>query len=335
MPVLVDALVFVVALLVLLKASDTFTSATAQIGLSFGVSPFIIGATVVAGGTSLPELVSSVIAVARGAPAIVVGNAVGSNVANIFIVLGIAAVVGERIWIERELVRVDLPILAASTVFVLIAVWDSPFVWYEGLLGLALLAVYIHSTLSRPARLDDTVEELVEEHTGESLDADEAPPTEIEETASGTRAGPRTYVLLLLSLVFVFLSADGLVRSIIGLAASFGIGTEIVAITAVGVGTSVPEIAVSVAAVRSGEPEIAVGNVLGSNVFNSLAVIGLPSLLTPLVIPTNVRTFAIPVMVLATLLYYFITQDREITRWEGGVLLVLYVVFFVNLLEFA
>ncbi|GAB7095055.1 calcium/sodium antiporter [Halolamina litorea] len=335
MPVLVDALVFVVALLVLLKASDTFTAATAQIGLSFGVSPFIIGATVVAGGTSLPELVSSVIAVVRGAPAIVVGNAVGSNVANIFIVLGIAAVVGERIWIERELVRVDLPILVASTVFVLIAVWDSPFVWYEGLLGLALLAVYIHSTLSRPARLDDTVEELVEEHTGESLDADEAPPTEIEEAASGTRAGPRTYVLLLLSLVFVFLSADGLVRSIIGLAASFGIGTEIVAITAVGVGTSVPEIAVSVAAVRSGEPEIAVGNVLGSNVFNGLAVIGLPSLLTPLVIPTNVRTFAIPVMVLATLLYYFITQDREITRWEGGVLLVLYVVFFVNLLEFA
>jgi cation:H+ antiporter len=105
-----------------------------------------------------------------------------------------------------------------------------------------------------------------------------------------------------------------------------------VAITAVGLGTSGPEIAVSVAAVRRGDPEIAVGNVLGSNVFNSFAVMAIPSFLGPLSVPATVTAFALPVMVLATLLYYFITQDREITRWEGGVLLLLYAVFLANLL---
>lgn len=329
----VDVVLFVVSLVVLLKASDMFTSATARIGLAFGVSPFIIGATIVAGGTSLPELVSSVLGVVRGASAIVLGNAVGSNIANIFIVLGIAAMVGERIRIERELMRVDLPILVASAVFLLIAIWNSTFVWYEGLLAIVLLGVYVHFTLSRPARLDDTVEELVEENVPTVVAVSGRTEAELEDAAARAEADFKTYGTLLVSLILVFVAADGIVRSIIGIAGGLGIGTEIVAITAVGIGTSLPEITVSVAAVQRSEPEIAVGNVLGSNMFNSLAVVGVPSLLGPLAIPSNVRSFALPVMIAATILYYFITQDREITRWEGAGLLILYGVFLVNLLQ--
>lgn len=328
---LAAAVLFVGSLLVLLKASDVFTSATARIGLSLGVSPFIIGATVVAGGTSLPELVSSVFAAVQGSPAIVVGNVVGSNIANIFLILGLAAVVGQRLHVERELMRVDLPLLVMSSVFLLVAVWNTPFTWYEGLLALGGLAVYIHFTISRPARLDETVEVLVETYTESELPAEAEAPVVVSEATSG----PRTYAVLAASVILVALSAAGLVQGIIDLAAVVGVGTEFVAITAVGIGTSLPEVAVSLSAVRRSEPEIAVGNVLGSNVFNALAVMGVPSLLLPLTVPTDVRTFALPVMVIASVLYFFITQDREITRWEGAVLLLLYAVFLLNLVELA
>jgi len=333
--VAVSVLLFVGSLALLLKASDLFTSATERIGLSMGVSPFIVGATVVAGGTSLPELVSSVLAVGQGAPEIVVGNVVGSNVANIFVVLGIAGVVGERIRVERELMRVDLPILVVSAAFVLVAVWNSPFVWYEGVLALLGLVVYVHFTLSQPERLDETVVDLVETYAETELEELRPAEETLREEAGETEAGGRTYLWLLIGLVLVFVSADQLVRSILAIASTLGIGADFVAITAVGVGTSVPEIAVTVTAVRGDNPEIAVGNVLGSNVFNSFAVMGVSSLVAPLSIPTNVRDFSLPVMVLATVLYYFITQDREITRWEGAVLFLMYVVFLVNLVQLA
>lgn len=333
--VYVDVLLFVVALLVLLKASDVFTSATARIGLSFGVSPFIIGATVVAGGTSLPELANAVLAAVRGVPAIVIGNVVGSNIANILVVIGLAAVVGGRIQVERELMRVDLPVLMVSAVFLLVATWNSPFVWYEGILALVGLAVYVHFTVSRPARLDETVQVLVEEHAAPESD-EVAPVAEDADLDLGrTQTGVLTYLVLVGSLLLIFVAADQLVRSILAIATEFDVGAEIVAITAVSLGTVLPEIAVSVAAVRGGDPEIAVGNALGSNVFNSFAVVGVSSFIVPLTIPVNVRSFALPVMVLATILYFFITQDREITRWEGAMLLLMYAVFLVNLLLLA
>jgi cation:H+ antiporter len=325
----VAGVTFVVSLAVLLRSSDLFTSAAETLGLSLGVSPFIIGATLVAGGTSLPELVSSVLAVLAGAPAIVVGNVTGSNVANILLILGIAAIAGRRLRIDRELVRVDLPLLMASAGFLVVAVWDGRFVWYEGLLALVGLGVYMHFTFAEEDRLDEVVEELVTDHVELETVPEEV---SLEEAATEAEVGPRTYLTILVSLVLVFVAADQLVSSIIAIASTLDVGTEFVAITAVAVGTSLPEISVSVVAVRKGEVEIAVGNVLGSNIFNSFAVMGVPSLLGSLTVPGSVRTYALPVMVLATLLYYFTTQDREITGWEGVMLLLLYALFLLNLL---
>jgi cation:H+ antiporter len=326
--VLVSIGLFALALVVLLLASDAFVSAAEHLGLALGISPFIIGGTIVAGGTSLPELISSLFAVLADAPEIVVGTVVGSNIANIFLVLGVAAIAGRRLHVDRELMQVDLPLLVASASFLAIAAWDGQFVWYEGLLGLGGAAVYIHFTFSEERRLEEVVEELVSEH------AEWEPGQEIEEAAAAadeTPIGPRTYATLLVSLVLVFLSANLLVESILTLAETFEVGTEFVAITAVAVGTSLPEIAVSVVAVRRGDVDIAVGNTLGSNIFNTFAVMGIPSLLGVLTIPASVITYSLPVMILATLLYYFITQDREITAWEGVMLLLLYGLFLTNL----
>ncbi|KPN29058.1 putative membrane protein [Halolamina pelagica] len=358
MPSLVIAVaLFGVSLGALLGASHVFTSAAERLGLALGISPFLIGATVVAGGTSLPELVSSVLAVVADEPGIVLGLVVGSNVANILLVIGLAAVATRPIRIERELVRVDLPLLMASAVFLVLAAWDGTVSWPEGVLGLAGLAIYVHFSLSTRSRLDETVEELFAEHAGvvggtegrgDATDADstavdaDADSTAVDagdNAAVGTSAegvtvepsvGARTYATLVASLLVVFVAADQFVESILSIASTLGVGTELIAMTAVAVGTSLPEIAVSVTATRRGSSELTVGNVLGSNVFNTFAVVGVPSLLGPLSVPANVRGFALPVMVLATLLYYFVTQDREITRWEGITFVVLYAVFVLN-----
>ncbi len=158
---------FAVSLGALLIASDLFTSAAERLSLALGISPFLVGATVVAGGTSLPELISSVLAVFADAPGIVLGTVVGSNIANIFLVLGLAAVATRTLQIERELVRVDLPLLMASAVFLLVATWDSTIAWYEGVLGIIGLAIYVHFTLSSRNQLDEIVVELVGEHSEE------------------------------------------------------------------------------------------------------------------------------------------------------------------------
>lgn len=256
-----------------------------------------------------------------------VGTVVGSNIANIFLILGIAAIAGRRLRVDRELMQVDLPLLVASAAFLAIAAWDGVFYWYEGLLALGGAAVYVHFTFSEERRLEEVVEELVSEYSDQDPD-ENAEATELIEEPE---VGPRTYAILVVSLAFVFVSANQLVESILTLAEALNVGTEFVAITAVAVGTSLPEIAVSVMAVRRGDVDIAVGNTLGSNIFNTFAVMGLPSLLGVLTIPDSVLGYSIPVMIFATLLYYFITQDREITAWEGVMLLLLYGLFLANL----
>jgi cation:H+ antiporter len=323
----VPVALFGVSLAALLGASNVFTDAAERLALAFGVSPFLIGATVVAGGTSLPELLSAVLAVVADEPGIVLGMVVGSNVANIGLVIGLAAVATRPIRIERELVRVDLPLLMASAAFLIVAAWDGVISWPEGVLGLSGLAIYVHFTLSTRERLDETVEELVAEHVEQTPEADE--PREIDDAEEVT-VDVWTYMTLVASLAVLFVAADLFVGSILSISATLAVGTELIAMTAVAVGTSLPEIAVSVIAARRGSSELTVGNVLGSNVFNTFAVVGVPSLLGPLSVPANVLGFALPVMVLATLLYYFVTQDREITRWEGITFVVLYAVFVLN-----
>lgn len=400
--VLASTLLFVVSLAVLLKASDVFTDSMERIGLGLGISPFVVGATIVAAGTSLPELASSVLAVFAGEPGIVAGNAVGSNVANIFLVLGTASVVAGSIDVDRQVMRVDLPLLTASAVFFLIAAWDGAFAWYEGVLALAGLAVYMEFSISNPGRLRGPVQSVISDHIEEQMaptedaeaeedtatardQADEGDPerspsqqaaagdpaagpaaAESDETTVGVGGatdeshavttetaedddivpvedvnvaeevtiGVRVVVIAVVSLAFVVIGANYLVEAILDVAGAVGVGTEFVAITAVAIGTSLPEIAVSVAAIRQGSADIAVGNVLGSNVFNTFGVMGVPSLLGTLAVPPSIRNYALPVMVVATVLYLFIAQDREITRYDGLALLLLYAIFLVNLLSF-
>lgn len=310
-PLILWVIVFAVSLYVLLRASEYFTRAAEQIGLSFGIPDFIVGLTIVAIGTSLPEIVSSVFAVLQGSSEIVIGNAVGSNVTNIFLIVGIAAIVGKKIEIIYDLIHIDLPLLMGSALLLAVMVWDGSFTLFEALLCLVGLVVYIlHAVFTKEKR-------------GRAMRG----------STQKQRLSGKTVVMLVISALFIFLGGKYTIESVIKLSGLLQIGTEIIAASVVALGTSLPELAVTIAAARHGRPEIAVGNVLGSNVFNALAVMGIPALLGPLVIPSTIITFGIPMMLIASLLFFFMAQDKEITQWEGWLLLIFYVFYIGTLLK--
>ncbi len=297
-------IIFVASLAALIKASDYFTESAEKIGYFLGLPSFIVGVTIVAVGTSLPELISSIFAVLKNSSEIVVGNVVGSNIANIFLILGITAIIGRKIKIAYDLIHVDLPLLVGSAFLLAVTVWDGIFSLPEGLMCLAALMVYFHYAINVEKKREKSEQETVKRN----LDW-------------------KTIIILAVSAFFIYIGASYTIESVIRLAEIFGLGKEIIAVSVVALGTSLPELAVSISAARKGKPEIAIGNILGSNIFNALGVMGIPALIGVLIIPQTMVTFALPMMLIATLLYLFITWDKQITKWEGWLLIIFYVFF--------
>lgn len=304
-------IIFIVSLIVLIKASDYFTDSAEKIGLYFGLPAFIVGVTIVAIGTSLPELVSSIFAVLKGSSEIVVGNVVGSNITNIFLILGIAAIIGKKIKVTYELVHVDLPLLIGSAFLLAVTIWDGIFTLPEALLCIGGIILYLLYTI----------------HTQKEYEDVEIKKEMKEELKKRRKLDWKTLTILIVSAFFIYLGAEYTIESVIKLSKILNIGKEIIAISAVALGTSLPELMVTVSAARKGKPEIAVGNVLGSNIFNALAVMGMPAFFGTLIIPHSILTFGLPMMLVATLLCFFMTQDKEITKWEGWMLIIFYVFF--------
>jgi cation:H+ antiporter len=268
----------------------------------------------------MPELVSSVLAVIRGAPEIVAGNVVGSNIANLLLVLGLAGIIGGHLRVRFQLINVDLPFLAGSAFFLALVLWDGQVGRLEALLCLTGLAIYIWYALCGKPVVDDEPADSGAEVEDED-DAQEAPRP----------AWLRTAAFLAGSCALIYVGADFTVRSVIEIAALAGVGAELIAASAIALGTSLPEVAVTVTAARRGRAELAVGNVLGSNVFNSFAVIGVSGLVGVLPVPASIVEFGLPVMLIATLLAFFMVMEREMTKWEGW-LLVLFYVYFIGAL---
>lgn len=305
-PLFIWTLIFIVSLFVLIKASDYFTYSAEKIGLFFGLPAFIIGVTIVSVGTSLPELVSSIFAVLNDSSEMVVGNVVGSNITNIFLILGTAAVIGEKMQISYELIHVDLPLLMGSAFLLAITIWDGLFTLPEALLCLAAFILYLLYTIS-----SETQQENIE----------------IKAAKKTGKLDIKTLIILVVSTVFIYIGAKYTVESVVQLSEILNIGKEIIAISAVAFGTSLPELMVSVSAARKGKAEMAIGNILGSNIFNTLAVMAIPAFFGALIIPQDILTFGLPMMLIATVLYFVMTQDREITKWEGYMLIIFYVYF--------
>jgi len=309
-------LVFIVSMAVLVKSSDFFTDAAEKIGRFFGVPSFIVGVTIVALGTSLPELVSSVVSILNGESQIVPGIVMGSNIANICLIMGITAIFAKNIKITYNITHVDLPMLVGSAFLMAIMVMDRRFTVIEAIICLAGLVVYMLHTVS--AAKEGGVKR--------------------KSTSEMKKLSLKPWLMLLGSGIFIFLGAKYTIMAIQRLADILKIGESVIAASAVALGTSLPELSVSISAARKGNPEMAVGNVLGSNVFNTFAVMGLPVLIGKavkpgfnLIIAGDILKTTLPVMVGSTLLFYFITAENRITRWEGWLLLLFYVLYLHSL----
>jgi cation:H+ antiporter len=295
---------FVLSLTVLLKASDWFIDSAEDIGLSLGIPPFIIGVTIVAFGTSLPELATSIAAVLEGTSEIVVGNVIGSNITNIALVLGLVALVVKQIDLEYNIWHIDMPFLWGSAFLLWLTLRDLHFSLFEAFLFIGGIILFLSYSFKSEN------ENEVEFHG---------------------RASIRSYLLLIVGGVLVWLSADFTIQGISGLSEIAGIDPQVIALSAVALGTSLPEVIVSMNAARKGKTSIAVGNVLGSNIFNTYIVMAIPSFFGDLTIPSSVLEFSLPIMIIMTILFGIVSNNKKITRWEGILLLMFYAYFLVEL----
>ena len=298
---------FIVSLAVLLKASDWFINSAEAIGLSFGISPFIIGVTIIAFGTSLPELATSVASVIDGTSQIVIANVVGSNLTNIALVLGIVAIMAKQINMEYNIWHIDMPYLWGSAFLLWFAVQDLYFSMFEAALFLCGIIIFLSYSFGSDNGDDDDEEK--------------------------EEVNWKTYLLLVVGGVLVWLGAVYTIKAITELSTMAGVSPDIIAITAVALGTSLPEVIVSVKCAFAGKTSIAVGNVLGSNIFNTYVVMGIARLFGELTIPENIITLQMPIMIVMTILFGIMSNNKKITKWEGMVLLMFYAFFIAENLK--
>ncbi len=296
---------FVVALGVLLKASDWFIDSAEEIGLALGISPFIIGVTIVAFGTSLPELATSIASVYAGDSTIVIGNVVGSNITNIALVLGLVAVSVKYFELDYNIWHIDMPFLWGSAFLLYFAVFDGDFTLFEA--ALFMVGIVLFLSYSFKSNNGEEVEKV--------------------------KASGKSYAMLIIGGLLVWLGADYTIEAISELAKMADIDPAVIALTAVALGTSLPEVIVSINAAKKGKTSMAVGNILGSNIFNTYVVMGLSRFFGELEVSTSIISFSLPIMVAVTILLGVIGNNKKITRWEGLLLLLFYVFYFVETLK--
>lgn len=331
---LVWILVFVVSLVALVKGADWLLKSAEKIGLAIGLSSFVVGVVIVGLGTSFPELISSIAAVMQGAPEIVTANAIGSNIANILLIVGIASVIGGKLAVSKNLIDLDIPLLAISTVLFMGMAWDREITLGESILLLTTFIIYLLYTAfftdGKEKKEDPKkmVSSKIERRKHKVTLADKKPEKSVQEKKKNKpKITAKDILFLIIGIICLVLGAQYLVQSVIELSVIIGIGTGIIALVAVAFGTSLPELMVSVKAALNKKPEVALGNVFGSNVFNLLFVIGLPGLFKTLKLDEQTYLLALPVLIVATFLFIISGISRRIHVYEGAMYLVIYLFF--------
>jgi len=306
-------LIFIASLVVVVKGSDYLLIGAEKLGLRAGLSPFIVGVTIVGIGTSLPELVSSLVAVSKGVTDVVVANAVGSNIANILLIGGFAAIITKGLKTKKDIIDLDIPLLALVTAIFYLVAKDGSIVLIDSIILVITYGVYLMYT-------------LIYKEEGEAF-AEAAADALVEKPKITTK----DMVLLVVGIVGLAVGAKYLIDSITSLAVLFDIAPGLIAVTAVAIGTSLPELLVSVKAAVRGQAEVALGNIFGSNLFNLLMVVGIPGLFGDLAIDEKTFTVGIPMLLIATVLFIISGISKSIHRLEAVMFLVIYLIFTAQL----
>lgn len=320
---LVTIALFVLGLALLIVGAEGLVRSASRMALGLGISPLVVGLTVVAFGTSAPELavsIQSALAGPGGAD-VALGNVVGSNIANVLLILGISAAITPLV-VQQQLIRLDVPLMIGVSILVFLMAIDGVISRIDGLILFSGIVMYTIFAI-RQSRNENA--EVQQEYSAE-FDTDR--PQSVGDWI-------KNILMLIGGLALLVLGARWLVDGAISFARMFGVSELVIGLTIVAVGTSLPEIATSIVAAIRGERDIAVGNVVGSNIFNLLSVLGLTSLVAPAgvnVAPAALN-FDLPVMIavaVACLPIFF--TGRLIARWEGWLFLGYYVAYTLYLI---
>lgn len=315
---------FVAGLAGLVAGADLLVRGAGKLALSFGISPLVVGLTIVAFGTSAPEMAVSVASVMNGKADMAVGNVVGSNIFNVLFILGISALIVPLV-VNRQLIRQEVPIMVGVSLLMLAVVLDGTVQLWEGAMLLAILVTYTVFLVVQSRR--QSAADAAGGPGNEALDEELKAPAPTDWDARL----PVQLGLIVVGLVLLVLGSDWLVTAAVAFAKALGVSDVVIALTIVAAGTSMPEVATSITAALKGQRDIAVGNVVGSNTFNILGCIGLSGVVAGtagLPVAASVLAFDIWVMlaVAVACLPVFLT-GREIARWEGGVFIGYYVAY--------
>lgn len=302
--------ILVVGLVVLVWSADRLVFGAAAIAKNYGVSPLVIGMTILAMGSSAPEMMVSANAALADKTDTAVGNVLGSNIANIALIIGFTALI-KPLSIGSTIIRRELPLMLGVTVLAGVLLWNSHLGFFEGVGLITLFVIFILMMIKIGKDSGGTDPVLADQQS------------DIPNDVSNLKAA----MWIIVGLPLLLLSSDQVVDSAVTIAQYFGMSDLVIGLTIIAIGTSLPELAASIAGVMKGEDDLAVGNIIGSNVFNILAVMAIPGLLNPSPISEYAmgRDYYIMLVFSVMLLVFALGKSRSINRIEGAIFLLCYI----------
>ena len=307
MNIIIQMLLLALGFILLVKGADWFVDGASGIAMKLRIPQLVIGLTIVAMGTSAPEAAVSISAALKGSADITIGNIVGSNILNIFIILGLASAI-VPIAVAKSTIRVDTPFMLAISGVLLVLGWDGTVTLMDGLIMLVLFAGYLGYMLYMARKGGEEGEEIKDLKLWQAL------------------------LYTVLGLVLIVWGADVAVDAATALARIFGLSERFIGLTVVALGTSLPELFTSVTAARKGNADIAIGNIVGSNIFNILFVVGLSAMIVPVPFTPNFRIDTIVAIAAGVMLLLCSLKQKKLVRWHGIAMLLCYGAYFLYLL---
>ncbi|MCQ2482543.1 MAG: calcium/sodium antiporter [Clostridia bacterium] len=317
MQIVLNLLLLLACFAILIKGADFLVDACSFIAKKLKVPSLIIGLTIVAFGTSAPEAGVSIVSSLQGSNSLSISNVVGSNLFNLLVIVGLCSIIG-NIVVDKEIIKFDYPVCLLASILLVFFVRDMAVERLEGIVLLVLIVVYCVYLISRAKRTPAQQDE------------------ENKETGKGSLKVFLNIVIIIVSIAAIYFASKGIVSSCTFFAKLFGISDTVIGLTIVALGTSLPELVTSLVAHKKGEYSIALGNIIGSNLFNILFVLGIASTISPLELCYDNVVDAIICFVGMAVCYIFVCSGAKIKKSEGVIMLIMYAAYmtFVFLREF-
>lgn len=307
----------IIGLIVLIVGGDYLVKGSSSIALRLHLSPLVVGLTIVAFGTSAPELLISIQSALKGSPDIAMGNVVGSNICNLALVLGLTAVINP-VKVKTNSIKIDWPVTMGSSLLLYLIVREGSIVAYEGILFIVILLLYLFFIIKQSRKNIKA--------TNKILNKDEIPDTPAKQIW-------KDIVFILIGCVGLYFGSEWFVNSAKDLALNLGVEERVVGLTIVALGTSLPELSTAAVASYKGHTDLAIGNLMGSNIFNILSILGITSIIHEIPVHIDILNKDIIWMLLVTLIILpLMITRREVGRVDGFILMAIYVIYVYTVL---